>query len=156
MNALTLTQPWATLVALGAKRIETRSWARRGIEEKPLAIHAAKGFPRFAQNLCNEAGLINLALREGRENMCIAGAGALSKILPLSVVVATRILPITSFKTIQIQAREYCGIEITDDEEAFGDYGPERFAWVLTDVVALRTPTEARGSLGIWDWKVYA
>ena len=27
MKALTLTQPWATLVAIGAKRIETRSWA---------------------------------------------------------------------------------------------------------------------------------
>lgn len=26
MKALTLTQPWATLVAIQAKRIETRSW----------------------------------------------------------------------------------------------------------------------------------
>ena len=26
MKALTLTQPWATLVAIGAKRIETRIW----------------------------------------------------------------------------------------------------------------------------------
>ena len=41
MKALTLTQPWATLVAMGAKRIETRSWTTnyRG----PLAIHAGKG-----------------------------------------------------------------------------------------------------------------
>ena len=43
MKALTLTQPWASLVAIGAKRIETRSWSTpyRGL----LAIHAAKGFP---------------------------------------------------------------------------------------------------------------
>ena len=27
VKALSLTQPWATLVAMGAKRIETRSWA---------------------------------------------------------------------------------------------------------------------------------
>ncbi len=26
MKALTLTQPWASLMALGVKRIETRSW----------------------------------------------------------------------------------------------------------------------------------
>lgn len=41
MKGLSLTQPWATLVAIGAKRIETRIWATsyRG----PLAIHAAKG-----------------------------------------------------------------------------------------------------------------
>ncbi len=40
MKAITLWQPWATLVAIGAKRFETRSWSThyRG----PLAIHAAK------------------------------------------------------------------------------------------------------------------
>src|SRR5574343_1234835 len=50
MKAITLHQPWATLVAIGAKRIETRSWSTnyRG----PIAIHAAKGFPKDAQALC--------------------------------------------------------------------------------------------------------
>jgi activating signal cointegrator 1 len=40
MKALTLYEPWATLVARGEKRIETRSWKTnyRG----PLAIHASK------------------------------------------------------------------------------------------------------------------
>ncbi len=44
MKAITLHQPWATLVAVGAKRIETRSWATsyRG----PLAIHAARTTPQ--------------------------------------------------------------------------------------------------------------
>lgn len=39
MKALTLWQPWASLVALGVKTVETRSWSTpyRG----PLAIHAA-------------------------------------------------------------------------------------------------------------------
>jgi hypothetical protein len=39
MKALTIWQPWATLIAAGVKRIETRSWSTdyRG----PLAIHAA-------------------------------------------------------------------------------------------------------------------
>lgn len=40
MKALSLTQPWASLVAVGAKRIETRSW--RTSYRGPLAIHAAK------------------------------------------------------------------------------------------------------------------
>lgn len=40
MKAITLWQPWATLIRAGAKTIETRSWAtsHRG----PLAIHAAR------------------------------------------------------------------------------------------------------------------
>lgn len=39
MKALTIWQPWATAIAIGAKRIETRSWEThyRG----PIAIHAA-------------------------------------------------------------------------------------------------------------------
>jgi activating signal cointegrator 1 len=43
MKAITLWQPWASLVALGVKTIETRSWqtSHRG----PLAIHAAAKKP---------------------------------------------------------------------------------------------------------------
>lgn len=45
MKALTVHQPWATLIAIGAKRLETRSWSTsyRG----PLAIHAAKSRPDY-------------------------------------------------------------------------------------------------------------
>lgn len=42
MRAISLWQPWASAIALGSKRIETRSWSTsyRG----PLAIHAAKSW----------------------------------------------------------------------------------------------------------------
>ncbi len=39
MKAITLWQPWASLIAIGAKKIETRSWATK--YRGPLAIHAA-------------------------------------------------------------------------------------------------------------------
>lgn len=47
MKALSLTEPWATLVVTGEKKIETRSWKTpyRGL----LAIQAAKGFPTWAK-----------------------------------------------------------------------------------------------------------
>ena len=40
MRAISLWQPWASAIAVGAKRVETRHWSTpyRG----PLAIHAAK------------------------------------------------------------------------------------------------------------------
>ncbi len=40
MKAISIWQPWASLIAIGAKQIETRSWATgyRGL----LVIHAAK------------------------------------------------------------------------------------------------------------------
>lgn len=43
MKAITLHQPWASLVVVGAKTVETRSWATsyRG----PLVVHAGKRPP---------------------------------------------------------------------------------------------------------------
>lgn len=52
MKALSLTQPWATLVATGAKQIETRSWSTK--YRGPLYIHAAKGFPAYAREFAHE------------------------------------------------------------------------------------------------------
>lgn len=53
LRALSLTQPWASLIAVGAKRFETRSWSTswRGL----VAIHAAKGFPRPCRELVNSS-----------------------------------------------------------------------------------------------------
>lgn len=43
VRALTVRQPWASLIALGTKRIETRSWSTR--YRGPLAIHAGAHRP---------------------------------------------------------------------------------------------------------------
>lgn len=40
MKALTIRQPWASLIAAGVKTIETRSWSTK--HRGPLAIHAGK------------------------------------------------------------------------------------------------------------------
>lgn len=47
MKALTLWQPWASLIALGVKTIETRSWAApKSLIGQRIAIHASKrGLP---------------------------------------------------------------------------------------------------------------
>lgn len=51
MRAITLMQPWASLIALGAKRYETRSWKThyRG----PLAIHSSRDFSKASRALCH-------------------------------------------------------------------------------------------------------
>ena len=54
MKALSVTQPWATLIATGQKQIETRSWGTR--YRGPLYIHAAKRFPAYASPLQAQVG----------------------------------------------------------------------------------------------------
>jgi pimeloyl-ACP methyl ester carboxylesterase len=53
VKALSLRQPWATLVAIRAKKIETRSWstAYRGM----LAIHAAAKLPKNCRTLAQRS-----------------------------------------------------------------------------------------------------
>lgn len=47
MRALTIRQPWATLIALGVKTIETRSWrAPQALIGQTIAIHAGKHRPK--------------------------------------------------------------------------------------------------------------
>ena len=125
MKALTLTQPWATLVAIGAKQIETRSW--RTFYRGPLAIHAAKSLPAWQFRDVLEAHGINGFME-----------------LSLGAVVATCTL------TRIIRIYPY---NIPDTPEFdFGDYRVGRWMWYLSDVKALDTPIPARGSLGLWEW----
>ena len=40
-----------------------------------------------------------------------------------------------------------------EPERLFGDYTPGRYAWFLHDVRRLPEPFEAKGTLGLWEWK---
>lgn len=47
IKTLSLWQPWASLVAVGEKRIETRSWATK--HRGTIAIHATQNWPQEAR-----------------------------------------------------------------------------------------------------------
>jgi activating signal cointegrator 1 len=152
MKVLSLTQPWATLVTIGAKKIETRSW--RTDHRGPLAIHAAKGFPRWAQDLClTEPFLSALATPmvgcgKTRPNQldrgAIIGVGHLVGMIPTS-----NLTPAGGVWWDGPDGRRYA-YTLTEQEHAFGDYTDGRYAWLLADMQLLTTPIPARGSLGLW------
>lgn len=135
MKALTLTQPYATLVAIGAKRIETRSWSThyRG----PLAIHAAKGFPRDCRELCASQPFLRELTRAG-VSMPELPRGAILAVARLAFVMST------DHHTLDPRW------PLTDKERAFGDYDEGRYAWLLADVARLVEPIPCRGMLGLW------
>lgn len=63
MKAITVWQPWASLLACGAKRYETRGWATR--YRGPIAIHAAvKKLPKQADMPWETFDAITTALAE--------------------------------------------------------------------------------------------
>ena len=141
MKALTLTQPWATLVAIGAKQWETRSWSTpyRG----PLAIHAAKGWTAADRNLVRADQFFGLAL-------ALAGITA-GEELPRGCVVAVVDLVSVQFTGDARSWPQAWLASLADDERHFGNYGPNRYGWKLANIRRLREPIPARGALGLWD-----
>lgn len=160
MKVLTLTQPWATLVALGAKRIETRNWATR--YRGPLAIHAAKGYGdlgswKAMRDLCGTQPFFEalMPIVPGFDTYC--DRDAIFEQLPLGAIVAVCEL------VDCVSTGLYSSVQHGDDiwqvppgnmsrEYSFGDYSPGRFAWLLANVRALPEPVPAKGALGLWEW----
>lgn len=139
MKAITLTQPWASLVAMGVKKIETRSW--RTNYRGPLAIHAAKGFPDWAKALCiQEPFLTHL------EKIEAVHKGSFSINLPLGAVVAT-----CQLTDCVLITNHFVFAENEEHERYFGDYAPGRFAWLLSNIKPLEKPLMYRGALGLWE-----
>ncbi len=145
MKALTITQPWATLIAIGAKRFETRSWSTP--YEGPLAIHAGKGLKPVG----GERGLRDLCATEPFREVLTDAGYADPRDLPRGRVVAiARFEWCIETTTALDLARSWSHLpDPAEHEEAFGDYGPGRFAWALGDVEQnLSAPI--RGELGLW------
>lgn len=161
IKAITLWQPWATLIAIGAKKIETRSWSTnyRG----PLAIHAAKYMPEDAWDLCHQEPIFGTLIGAGFTHNRRSGNGqtyaALDpKRFSFGAIIATcnlvecllipsRQTKFTTFHKRHVQV--YLPPEAP--ESSFGDYTPGRYAWILDDIRALPEPIPARGRQGLWD-----
>ena len=128
---ITLHQPWATMIAKGAKEIETRSWkAPNYLIGNYLAIHAGKTYT--AVNLPEFTWWTN-------ERM---GAGW-QKDMPAGAVVA--IVRLDSCR--QVLSNE----DVPDmPEQIFGDFRRGRWMWKLSNVIEVDPPVEAIGKQGIW------
>lgn len=154
MKALTIWQPWASLVVAGAKPYEFRGWRPpRSIIGQRIAIHAGARpirrdevlvllnqlyDPRFGQPCLHTA--LALPLLELAERNPKAGA------LPLSHVLGTAVLG--EPKRGDECAREF-GEEAGNDSDREGTFN---WGWPLTGIERLIPPEPARGAQGLWDW----
>jgi hypothetical protein len=150
MKALTLHQPWASLIAVAAKLYETRSWATsyRG----PIAIHAGKNTDYLG--LLDEDPFRSALIDAGFPTFRQHGWDWLSKQeIPLGSVVAVATLA-GCFPTERYTTRPDAAVGrlvISKREEAFGDWTPGRFAWQLLDIHRLAEPIPCRGAQGLWE-----
>jgi len=136
IKALTISQPWASLIASGEKWVENRHWQTgyRG----PLAIHAGKGTQYLTR-------------RELREypSGCI-------------VAIATmRTCVLLEFANEKHAAGDVPHSMIRDglgsaDLECLlqHEYSEGPYCWILGDIRRLEEPIPCRGAQGLWDWRI--
>lgn len=153
MRAISLWQPWATAVALGSKRVETRHWSTRyrGL----LAIHAAKRMHKGELEHYGRLGHWRGAMRAG------IGVKPLT-VLPFGAIVATCVLvdvrPSDAMR-VDLDMRRWPD-GLADDapyyeqcwsERDMGNFEPGRFGWVLEDIQPTRWPIPFRGAQGFFN-----
>lgn len=147
MRALTVWQPWASLIAVGAKPYEFRSWpAPAWIVGQRIAIHAGVRKPKRG-----EIEQLRLICRTGKGRRAgLFEAEALPilehpEALWFGAIVCTAVVGEPIHASTGLPA---LGIERNDSDRR------EHFnwAWPLTDVARLAPPVPARGAQGFWNW----
>ena len=131
MYALSLLQPWASLVVMGAKTIETRSWSTK--HRGTLLIHASQG----------KAGEIFAA--DPLFKKFISDF----KTLPFGAIIGSVTLQ-KILRTEDFDLTDAAMNAVTLEEKAFGDYTSGRYGWLLVDPVKFVNPVPARGMPGLW------
>lgn len=131
MRIITLWEPWATLMARGDKRIETRSWSTR--YRGPMAIHAAKG----GLGDFEMSGLLEEPFFKEAMTTAIMNPGHILAVVNL-------------VDCVEVSRLERLGRSLfTLKEKAFGNYAEGRFGWITGDLFRLDYPIIHKGGQGL-------
>ena len=168
MKAITLWQPWASLVLVGAKPYEFRGWKPpRSLIGKRIAIHAGARKARFAEMVDL---MDRIELGDPNQNPCLHPEPARQLLrralaalkqpdpdslfpessiepftLPLACILCTAVLGVP--KQGDLCAQEFGFASNDSDRNQNFNWG-----WPLTQVEPLVPPVEARGAQGFWEW----
>jgi len=130
LTAITLIQPWASLIAAGQKVYETRDWptSYRG----PIAIHAGRK-PKGKQEL------------RDHDKVIASFDDLLTEDCPYSSVIA-----IAQITDCILMTEEFISQQ-TETELRCGNWQVGRYAFKLENVRAI-APIQAAGKQGLWKW----
>jgi len=150
MKVLSIQQPFASLCAMGIKKIETRSWNTKFRGE--FLIHAAAGkkYEYLYRLRSFYQFLPEKMLKQNFDDLpfgAIIGKAELVEVAPLD-------LYIDKLDSLNIVIEKPGRDEtwpLTEQEIAFGDYSPGRFGWLLSNAILFDKPIPAKGQQGWWN-----
>lgn len=143
MKAISLFQPYASLISVGEKTWETRS--RRTHHRGLIAIHATQRTPTAIMRLA-ETPIFLAALKRHE---------LYASTLPSGTIVAVAEITdcITTTEWVRLNCKRSTdpnGYTREEIEYTFGDYTPGRYAWKLENVIRLANPIPCSGMQFIW------
>lgn len=150
MKALTIWQPWASLVMIGAKPYEFRRWDYRerapSLEGQRIVIHAGARpvkaaevediIARMADRLSSLRAEIAMPLL-----LRLRDAYKCQGVVELSAGLGTAILGKPKSVTALFSSPA--------DSDRIDHH---MWAWPLTDIRAFEVPIQTRGAQGFWNW----
>jgi len=149
MKAITVHQPHATLIALGEKGNETRSWTTK--YRGPLAIHAGK---KVYKDLCEQEPFKSVLAKHGytADNLptgCVVAIANLADCLPIHLD-HTGDAVLLDHKGSPVH-----WIGNGSNEFHFGFYDNGRFAWQLKDInqIPKECQVPVKGQQRLWNWR---
>jgi activating signal cointegrator 1 len=142
MLALSLWEPWGSLIAIGAKQIETRSWPTQHRGE--IAIHAAQTWNDECDLAWHSEPFGAVLLEAGLWEPTWKRPTTLAFGCILAVATLTHCVPTTAGSRASVEQK------YGSNEVAFGNFAPGRYGLVLKDVQRLATPVPCRGAQKLW------
>ena len=125
MKALTIKQPWATLIMQGDKRFEFRSWQTK--YRGDLLIHAGKGIDKEAMK-------------------------RLAKYLPEDMPTGKILGKVKLVDCIKMSP-EFKELLLKENSDIYTKSSfKENYGWQITDVELFENPIEAKGYLSLWEY----
>jgi hypothetical protein len=161
MKALTIWQPWASLIMIGAKPFEFRGRSYARYPNHPrvnarIVIHAG------ARPVKREEITDLLARLDGPEDTTgLVAEKARALLLRVQEAHKCRLLPLAAgLGTAKLGLARNAGTIFGRANEAAGLYPPQdsdrgdfNWAWPLSDIEAFDSPIPARGMQGFWEWR---
>lgn len=161
MKCLTVYQPYASLIAIGAKLFETRG--RRILYRGPLAIHAGLKKPSDVLDGVDIDIIFAMGRAFGVKEKQVGKITEYLETLPRGAVIATADLigcwntygrtEIISCGDLRGSQPERINHFVCNDELLFGNFSRGRFAFELENMKSLPLPIPAKGKQGLWNWE---
>lgn len=128
MKVLSITEPYATLIRNGIKKIETRSWKTNYRGE--LYIHASS----------------TKIPKEYKENQDVMDLVSINELNFGNIICSCNLVDCIEMTDEFIEK-----IKKNKNEYVCGIYENGRYAWILDNIQVLNNPIPAKGHLGIWN-----